>query len=68
APVVRMYGGTFTRAATWEAFRVGVQQGMEAGGLHVVEVVTERASNVAMHRQLWRTVEGALREQPDFEQ
>lgn len=62
APVVKMYDGTFTRAATWHEFRDAVEQGMKVGGLHVVEVVTERESNVTMHRQLWRTVEGAMGE------
>jgi 2-succinyl-5-enolpyruvyl-6-hydroxy-3-cyclohexene-1-carboxylate synthase len=60
-PVVEMYGGTFHRCETWETFRHSIEQGMNAGGLHVVEVRTERASNVSMHRQLWKAVEEALR-------
>jgi 2-succinyl-5-enolpyruvyl-6-hydroxy-3-cyclohexene-1-carboxylate synthase len=60
-PVVQMYGGTFQRSETWEAFRSAMAQGMRDGGLHVVEVRTERASNVSMHRQLWKVVEEALR-------
>jgi 2-succinyl-5-enolpyruvyl-6-hydroxy-3-cyclohexene-1-carboxylate synthase len=60
-PVVQMYGGTFQRSETWEAFRNAMTQGMRDGGLHVIEVRTERASNVSMHRQLWQVVEEALR-------
>ena len=60
APVVGMYGGTFTHAANWEQFRDAVTQGMDAGGLHVVQVTTERTSNVALHRQLWRDLTTAL--------
>jgi 2-succinyl-5-enolpyruvyl-6-hydroxy-3-cyclohexene-1-carboxylate synthase len=59
-PAVQMYGGTFQRSETWEAFCNAMTQGMRAGGLHVVEVRTERASNVSMHRQLWKVVEEAL--------
>ena len=50
---VHMYGGSFQRTTTWEQFRKAVHQSMNEGGLHVVEVVTERVSNVSMHRQLW---------------
>jgi 2-succinyl-5-enolpyruvyl-6-hydroxy-3-cyclohexene-1-carboxylate synthase len=62
-PVVQMYGGTFQRVETWHQFREAVRQGITVGGLHVVEVVTERTSNVQMHRRLWRVAEQALREQ-----
>ena len=60
APVVHMYGGRFQRAETWEQFRVAVRQGITDGGLHVVEVRTERESNVSMHRALWHAVDRAL--------
>ncbi len=61
-PVVQMYGGTFQCVETWDAFRKAVQRGMDEGGLHVVEVRTERTSNVDMHRQLWQAVDAALSE------
>lgn len=56
APAVQMYGGHFQRAANWEHFRTAVIRGLADGGLHVVEVMTQRDSNVAMHRQLWRDI------------
>lgn len=59
---VRMYGGDFTRIANWDAFRAALRDGMSGGGLHVVEVPTERASNVALHRELWRVADAALDE------
>lgn len=62
APVVRMYGGNFQRVTDWQAFRLAVTEGLSAGGLHVIEIKTERESNVAMHRQLWKTVDQALRQ------
>jgi 2-succinyl-5-enolpyruvyl-6-hydroxy-3-cyclohexene-1-carboxylate synthase len=62
-PVVQMYGGEFQRVQDWQAFREAVQLGVTAGGLHVIELATERESNVRMHRQLWQVVERALREE-----
>jgi 2-succinyl-5-enolpyruvyl-6-hydroxy-3-cyclohexene-1-carboxylate synthase len=59
-PVVEMYGGSFQRPATWEAFRLALLDGLYESGLHVIEVRTERSSNVAMHRQLWQVMEQAL--------
>jgi 2-succinyl-5-enolpyruvyl-6-hydroxy-3-cyclohexene-1-carboxylate synthase len=59
---VQMYGGIFQRCEQWEDFRSAITQGIRAGGLHVVEVRTERASNVSMHRQLWKAVAEALKQ------
>jgi 2-succinyl-5-enolpyruvyl-6-hydroxy-3-cyclohexene-1-carboxylate synthase len=61
-PAVEMYGGRFLRIAGWGAFRSAVQVGLAEGGLHVIEVCSERANNVVQHRQLWQCVEQALQE------
>lgn len=58
--VTQMYGGTFTRIETWEQFREAVMCGITDGGLHVVEVPTNRERNVEMHRHLWKKVSEAL--------
>ena len=58
--LVQMHGGTFTCSDNWQAFREAVTQSINTGGLHVIEVRTERASNVTMHRQLWKAVDSAL--------
>ncbi|HVB23873.1 MAG TPA: 2-succinyl-5-enolpyruvyl-6-hydroxy-3-cyclohexene-1-carboxylic-acid synthase [Ktedonobacteraceae bacterium] len=60
---VQMYGGHYQKVGSWEQFREQVSQGLDNGGLHVIEVQTERASNVQMHRQLWEVVGQALHEQ-----
>jgi len=60
---VQMYGGQYQKVESWEQFRKGVRWGLNTGGLHVIEVTTERASNVKMHRQLWEVVDKALNEQ-----
>ncbi len=62
APAVQMYGGTFQRISHWHDFRVAINTSIAGGGLHVIEVPTERASNVQMHRQLWQVVAEALQE------
>lgn len=59
-PMVQMYGGQFRRIATWQEFRQAVTDSLASGGLNVIEVPTERAKNVEMHRQLWLTVEQDL--------
>jgi 2-succinyl-5-enolpyruvyl-6-hydroxy-3-cyclohexene-1-carboxylate synthase len=59
-PVVQMYSGTYCLAIDWTVFRQAFQQSIHAKGLHVIELRTERTSNVAMHRQLWQGVEDAL--------
>ncbi len=60
---VQLYGGQYQKVAGWEEFREFVSQGLTRGGLHVIEVPTERASNVKMHRQLWQVAGMALDEQ-----
>ncbi len=54
--VVEMYGGQFQKIASWEQFRKAVSRSLDTGGLHVIEVPTERTSNVTMHRQLWEAL------------
>ena len=60
---VQMYGGQYQKVDSWEQFRKLVSRGLDSGGLHVIEVPTERARNVKMHRQLWEVVGMALNEQ-----
>jgi 2-succinyl-5-enolpyruvyl-6-hydroxy-3-cyclohexene-1-carboxylate synthase len=57
----KMYNGTYQRVANWEQFRTAVQRGTQNGGLHIVEIPTERTSNVRMHRELWKSVQDALK-------
>jgi 2-succinyl-5-enolpyruvyl-6-hydroxy-3-cyclohexene-1-carboxylate synthase len=59
-PVVEMFGGRFQRIESWEAFRKAVNLGFNSDGLDVIEVCTERSSNVNMHRQLWEVVKEAI--------
>jgi 2-succinyl-5-enolpyruvyl-6-hydroxy-3-cyclohexene-1-carboxylate synthase len=60
-PLAETYGATFTRVASWDGFRAAVARGLREGGLHVVEVPTERSRNVTLHRELWPLVADAWR-------
>lgn len=60
-PAATLYGACFTRPASWEAFAAALRAGLTGGGLHMVEVRTERAANVVQHRALWPQVTAALR-------
>lgn len=57
---VQMYGGRYEKAEGWEQFRKLVSQGLSGDGLQVIEVSTDRASNVTMHRHLWKVAGEAL--------
>jgi 2-succinyl-5-enolpyruvyl-6-hydroxy-3-cyclohexene-1-carboxylate synthase len=63
-PFVEGYGGRFVRVADWAGLRAAVADGLQRGGLQVVEVPTERARNVVLHRQVWQAVAAALAPQP----
>lgn len=60
-PAVEMYGGVFERIEDWARFRTAVERGITSGGLHVIEVPTNRERNVALHRGLWPAVGARLR-------
>jgi len=59
----RMYGAVFARPEDWEAFRADVRRGLAGRGLTILEVRTDRARNVALHREVWSAVEAALRKE-----
>jgi 2-succinyl-5-enolpyruvyl-6-hydroxy-3-cyclohexene-1-carboxylate synthase len=63
-PFVEGHGGRFVRVGGWSEFRSAVADGLARGGLHVVEVPTQRARNVVLHRAVWRAVAEALAPAP----
>ena len=60
-PLAELYGARYTLAESWERFNAAVLEGIGGAGLHLVEVRTERARNVADHRELWPLVSAALK-------
>jgi 2-succinyl-5-enolpyruvyl-6-hydroxy-3-cyclohexene-1-carboxylate synthase len=59
-PLAQLYGARYERVDGWPAFRAAIQRGLTAGGLHIVELRTERARNVILHREIWKVVSEAL--------
>lgn len=59
-PAVEMYGCAFQRVATWPAFRAAVAASLAAPGVQVIEMRTERARNVELHRAVWHAVAEAV--------
>ena len=55
-----MYGARYARAGTWEEFRGAVSAGVNGSGLHIIEMRTDRARNVTLHREAWARVARAL--------
>lgn len=55
-----LYGLGYERAESRRGFREGVARSIAAPGVQVIEVRTERAANVALHRELWRAVSAAV--------
>ncbi|RRR77285.1 MAG: 2-succinyl-5-enolpyruvyl-6-hydroxy-3-cyclohexene-1-carboxylic-acid synthase [Candidatus Viridilinea halotolerans] len=60
APLAQLYGAHYTRAQDWACFNAAVTTGLQAGGLHLIEVRTERNQNVADHQALWPLVSAGL--------
>ena len=58
-PAVEMFGGHYRRVKDWPEFRQAVREGLQQGGLRVVEVRTDRRRNVELHRQAWQAVREA---------
>jgi 2-succinyl-5-enolpyruvyl-6-hydroxy-3-cyclohexene-1-carboxylate synthase len=63
-PFIEGYGGHFVRAQDWPGVLTAVADGLHNGGLHVVEVPTQRTRNVDLHRAVWRAVATALAPTP----
>jgi 2-succinyl-5-enolpyruvyl-6-hydroxy-3-cyclohexene-1-carboxylate synthase len=59
-PVAAIYGGAYQRARDSASLRRCVGDAIAAGGLQLVEIRTDRACNVTLHREAWETVRAAL--------
>lgn len=59
-PVAALYGGTYHRAHDSTSLRRCVGDGIAGGGLHLVELRTNRVRNVVLHRDAVAAVAAAL--------
>lgn len=51
-----LYGGTYNKVQTWEELKQVFTESFEVPGLKIIEVPTERESNLQTHRNLWSFV------------
>jgi 2-succinyl-5-enolpyruvyl-6-hydroxy-3-cyclohexene-1-carboxylate synthase len=59
-PAAELYGARYHRVEHWGDFRRTVGDALDAPGLKIVELRTERSRNVALHRQIWPAVFAAV--------
>lgn len=59
---VEMYGGSFSRVQSWDAFRTELSESLNTAGMRVIEVPTVRETNVQMHREMWTEVSKTMDE------
>lgn len=51
-----MYGGEYSKVGSWTEFQSVFEESFQIPGLKIIEVPTERESNVMKHRELWKYV------------
>ena len=67
-PVATLYGASYRAASNVHELRAAVADGIRGTGLHIVEMRTDRARNVALHRDAWTHVATAVdAQEPDTE-
>ena len=56
-----LYGGTFDRISSWEEFRVAFEKSHKVEGLNIIEVPTDRHSNIELHKKVFAKVNKATK-------
>src|SRR5690606_13593165 len=59
----KLYDGAFTRTGSWEQFRAAFIEAQQAGGLHIIEIPTTRATDVNIAGGQWPVLEQRLQQQ-----
>lgn len=59
-PVATLYGASYRAVGSIDELRAAVTDGIRGTGLHIVELRTDRARNVALHRDAWARVAAAV--------
>jgi len=54
--VLEMYGGSYEKVVDWDHFHHVFAKDLEAKGLRVLEISTDRDRNLSEHRDLWNSV------------
>lgn len=58
----RLFGLSFTAAADWNEFRAQVKESLARPGVDIIEVKSDRRTNVEQHRAVWQAVSRAVRD------
>ena len=56
-----MYGLAYRHVEGPDQFRAAVRESIDAPGVQLIEVRTERSANVLLHEQLWNIASSAAR-------
>jgi 2-succinyl-5-enolpyruvyl-6-hydroxy-3-cyclohexene-1-carboxylate synthase len=59
-PVAKLYGAHYHQADSLQSLHAAVSAGISGRGLHIVEMRTDRARNVALHDEAWTRVASAV--------
>ncbi|WP_409297080.1 2-succinyl-5-enolpyruvyl-6-hydroxy-3-cyclohexene-1-carboxylic-acid synthase [Peribacillus sp. SCS-26] len=59
---VSLYGGTYSSPESWHAFSEQFSQSFNKEGLNVIELRTDRQTNVLKHRNLWNDVSREMKQ------
>jgi 2-succinyl-5-enolpyruvyl-6-hydroxy-3-cyclohexene-1-carboxylate synthase len=62
AHAAALYGCAFERVADPEAFRAALDRALAGDGCTILEVRTDRAANVQLHRRVWEAVAASVRD------
>jgi 2-succinyl-5-enolpyruvyl-6-hydroxy-3-cyclohexene-1-carboxylate synthase len=60
AHAAALYGLAHERVGAPEPFRVALDRALAASGATLIHVRTDRAANVALHREVWEAVRAAV--------
>ncbi len=55
-PAAALYGAAYNRAKNSASLRQAIATGIAGKGLHIIEIESNRARNVEMHREVWDAV------------
>ncbi len=61
----KLYDAHFVSATSWDEFRAAVKESLSRAGLDIVQVKTNRETNVTMHRAVWKAVANRIRSNTD---
>ncbi len=57
-----LYGAKYKKVSTWDEFQQVFTQSFSTQGLKIIEVQTERESNLVKHRELWKFVSQEIKD------